>query len=125
MPLKLRKAALVAAALFFLLMIGIGSIPNEANKLSAVVPDKLLHMTAYGFLSALLYIGQRPGKRGRGLVVILAIGILGAVDETIQSFFPYRTAGLPDWLFDILAATIVVTALSLMKWSRGVAAVPR
>jgi VanZ family protein len=121
MPLKLRHTALVAAALFFLLMIGIGSIPNEANKLSAVVPDKLLHMTAYGFLSALLYIGQRPDKRWRGLTVILAIGILGALDETIQSFFPYRTAGLPDWLFDMLSACIVVTALSLTKWSRGVA----
>lgn len=119
MPIKPRQAALIAAALFFVLMIAIGSIPNEANKLSAVVPDKLLHMTAYGFLSALLYIGQRPGKRGRGLIVILAIGVLGALDETIQSFFPYRTAGLPDWLFDMLSACIVVTALSLMNWSRG------
>ncbi len=80
MLLKPRQAVLLAAAIFFLLMIGIGSIPNEANKLSSVVPDKLLHMTAYGFLSALLYIGQSPGRRGRGLTVLLAIGILGAVD---------------------------------------------
>ena len=118
MPFKSRKTALVAAVGFFLLMIGIGSIPNEANQLSAIVPDKVLHALAYGSLAALIYVGQPAKKPYRGLVVLLAIAVMGGLDEAIQSLFTYRTSSLADWMCDMLSALVVVAALSRIKAKR-------
>lgn len=103
--------------LFFVTMIGIGSIPNQASQLSTFLPDKVLHMMAYGFLAGLIYVGQRTDGRRRGAKALMAIAVLGAVDESIQSMFPYRSAGIDDWLFDMLAAALVVGCLA--GFSRG------
>jgi VanZ family protein len=48
------------------------------------------------------------------LRTVTMIGFLGALDEAIQSFMPYRHADMSDWAFDMLAATVSVTALLLL-----------
>lgn len=109
---RARWWALVTAVVFFALLIGIGSIPNQASQLSAFLPDKVLHMMAYGFLAGLLYLGQRTDSRWRSVKAVLAIAVLGTVDEGVQSLFPYRSAGIDDWLFNMLAAALVVGSLT-------------
>jgi VanZ family protein len=115
----LRKIYFLAAFAFFALMIGIGSIPNQANELSSIIPDKVLHMAAYGILAGLLYMGQSPNNRYRGRIAVLAIGLMGALDEGVQSMFTYRTPSWADWSCDIAAALIAVGLLRLRESRRS------
>lgn len=108
------KRCLIAACAFFALMVAMGAIPGEATALSAKVPDKLLHFTAYAGLSGLIYDGLAGGKTSRALRTLLLIALLGGLDEAIQSFMPYRSADLADWAFDMLAALSSVLLLRLL-----------
>jgi VanZ family protein len=108
------KRCLLAAFLFFLLMVCAGAIPGKAMAASAMVSDKLLHFTAYSILSILLYCGMSGTRLNRGLRTFLLIGVLGGLDEVIQSFLPYRTFSRLDWEINMLAAAICVSFLMLL-----------
>jgi hypothetical protein len=69
---------------------------------------------AVAFLSCLIYGGLEGNPLNRALCTLLLIGFLGALDEGIQSFMPYRTADLADWEFDMLAALCCVVPLGLL-----------
>jgi VanZ family protein len=43
---------------------------------------------------------------------------MGAIDEFVQSFFPYRTASVTDWLVDVGAGTLAAAALRA-SWPRA------
>lgn len=107
------RRCIAAALAFFLLMLGVGAIPGKANALSAVIYDKLLHMTAYGFMSVLLYLGLSGRALGRGFLTLLTVGVMGALDEALQSTMSYRNASLADWQADMLAASLCVALLML------------
>ena len=51
---------------------------------------------------------------GGALGTIAAIGLLGMIDESLQSLLPYRNASLADWCFDIGAAASVTALLLLI-----------
>jgi VanZ family protein len=108
----------MAAALFFTLMIAIGAIPGEARTLSAMIDDKLLHFAAYGFQSALVFKSLGGGLRGRAFRTLLLIAALGALDEFLQGFMPYRNADIADWLFDVLAASWAIALLLVLRAAR-------
>jgi VanZ family protein len=38
--------------------------------------------------------------------------MMGALDECVQSFFPYRTAAVTDWMVDFAAGGLV----SILLW---------
>jgi VanZ family protein len=105
---------LTIAYLFFVLMVAIGSIPGEANALSATFGDKLLHFCAYAFLSALIFTGSSGNAWSRAARAFLAIACLGATDEMIQGLMPYRTADFADWAWDMLAATWTIALLAAL-----------
>lgn len=42
---------------------------------------------------------------------MLAIAAMGAIDESVQSFFPYRGASVRDWMVDCSAALFVCALL--------------
>lgn len=109
------KRCLMTACAFFALMVAIGAIPGEATALSAKVPDKLLHFTAYAGLSGLIYGDLAGGMASRALRTLLLIALLGGLDEVMQSFMPYRSADLADWTFDMLAALSSVLLLPLLS----------
>lgn len=102
------------AFVFFALMIGLGAIPGKANALSAVVYDKFLHILAYSFLSVLVFAGMPGTRRARACRTLILIGLLGALDETIQGFMSYRHANLGDWETDMLAAMLCVGLLMFL-----------
>ena len=110
------KRCRLAAFAFFALMVAIGAIPGEAKALSAMVDDKLLHFAAYSCLAGMIYFSLAGGPANRALRTLLAIALLGGLDETIQSFMPYRSADLADWAFDMLAALFVVLLLPLLPF---------
>lgn len=108
-----QRCLLVALA-FFVLMLAIGAVPGNAKAASAVINDKILHFVAYASLSGLIYGGLTGRPLSRALRTLLVIGLLGGLDETIQSFMPYRSADWADWEFDTLAALSCVVVLALL-----------
>jgi VanZ family protein len=106
-PQRCRSAAFV----FFLLMVVIGAIPGEAQALSDAVGDKLLHLCAYSFLTCALFCGMPSSNDNRAWATVLLVGLLGGVDEAIQSFMPYRSASMTDWIFDMLAGGLTLAVL--------------
>src|SRR5687768_325302 len=100
-PLSTRRRFLFAATAFFLLMIAAGAVPGKAEAASALVGDKLLHVLAYALLTGLVFGALRGRPVSRGVRAVLAVAMLGAVDESIQALLPYRHANWADWKFDL------------------------
>jgi len=111
--IKFRLLPLYLLLLFFVIMISVGSVPGQANHLSAHVGDKLLHFMAYGLMSILSFHSITGSRIIRILFSFLLIASLGLIDEGIQYFLPYRNASLTDWCFDIAAAVVVTFFLGL------------
>jgi VanZ family protein len=111
--IKFRPLPLCLLFLFFVVMIIVGSVPGQANHLSAHVHDKPLHFLAYGLMSILSFQSITGSRIARTLVSLLLIASLGLIDESIQYFLPYRNASLADWCFDIAAAIAVIFFLGL------------
>ena len=109
--LHLRVGWFWAASGFFILLIVLGSLPGTADALSQRYGDKLLHTLAYSVMALLYFFSYAGDKLPRSLVTVGTIALLGALDETVQSFLPYRNASLTDWCFDIAAALLVVGLL--------------
>jgi len=113
---SLPKHYRLAAALLFALLVFFGNLPGTALILSSVLPDKLLHCLAYGLLSALLYYAMPAlGTGMRALATWFSIGMLGALDEAVQSFMPYRNADLSDWLCNMSASLSCITLLASLN----------
>ena len=108
-----RLGWLIAAIIFFSLLLILGSIPGQAHILSGQVGDKLLHILAYGLLALLCYQSFAAKKNRRIIFTLLMIAVLGLLDEALQSLLPYRNASLLDWCFDMAAALNVVTLLAV------------
>jgi VanZ family protein len=109
MMVRARWLALLAG--FFLLMVGIGSVPGEANALSDRFGDKWLHTLAYGFMALLCFHALVARPLTRALLTMITIALLGLVDESIQSLLPYRNASVADWCCDVGSAATVVAIL--------------
>lgn len=114
-----RPRLLAVLLVFFACMVGIGAVPGEAESLSARFGDKLLHVLAYGLMSALCFHIPRAGLGARIGFTLGMIALLGLADEAIQSLLPYRNASLTDWWFDIGSAAIVASVLALLYRSNS------
>ena len=106
----MARICLPMAALFFAVLVTVGNLPGLAAEMSDAFGDKRLHLAAYAFLTTLIYfsVNRRPG-----LTALLTVAALGALDEAIQSLFPYRQADLLDLLADISAAGATVISLHI------------
>lgn len=113
MAIRLRYVAFLL--IFFALMILMGSLPGQADTLSAQFGDKPLHLMAYICLSVLCYRAWIAPRRQRILLTIVMIALLGLIDEGIQATLPYRNASVVDWCVDLLAALITVSGFSLQE----------
>ncbi len=119
MTWSLRPLRITALLLFFLLMVGLGSIPGQAHALSDRFGDKLLHVLAYGLMTAISFGAIVARPRWQAMISIMLIALLGLIDESIQSFLPYRNASLLDWCFDIASAILVAMLLLLFSFSES------
>jgi VanZ family protein len=105
--MSVRPFWLSLLAGFFLLMVSGGTIPGQAELLSARFGDKLLHVLAYALMTLLCFAAVSAPPLHRAAVTLGVIALLGLADEAIQSLLPYRNASLADWCFDIATATLV------------------
>jgi VanZ family protein len=113
--MQLRPLWMCLLLVFFITMLAVGSIPGNANTLSDRFGDKLLHLLAYGFMSALCFQSLRGQHINRSLISLLIIALFGLIDELVQSLLPYRNASLLDWCFDIAAGITVITFMNLFS----------
>ncbi|TFW16975.1 VanZ family protein [Massilia arenosa] len=107
--LRLRGAFL----LFAIIVIG-GSIPGARAEMGQVASGYVLHSTAYAVIAFLLVTGMQGLLGGRAVRAVLTVAAMGAVDEFVQSFFPYRHADVRDWMVDVTAALVASLLLYLL-----------
>ncbi|MGF6274822.1 VanZ family protein [Massilia sp. UYP11] len=113
-PTNVRRALHGVALLGLLAILVAGSIPGARAEVGAYASGVVLHGMTYAFLSALWFLGATGTPLQRALKAMLAIALMGAVDEWVQSFFPYRSGDVRDWLVDVTAATLASTVLAVL-----------
>ena len=109
------------ALFLYTLVIIIGDIPGARADVGQYASGVVLHSFGYGVLALLLFSGIAGGMGRRAVLSVLLVAAMGALDEYIQSFLPYRRGAVSDWLVDITAATLVAVPLYCL-WPRMVAA---
>jgi VanZ family protein len=116
---RFRRLCRMAAALMYVTILVSGSIPGARADIGHYASGVLLHSTAYAILACLCWLGATGSPGSRALKAVLAIAAMGAGDEFVQSFFPYRTADVRDWAVDVTAAAVTSALLSLVLRGDG------
>jgi VanZ family protein len=109
-----RRLCLAAAVLMYLTIITTGNIPGARADIGQYAPGPVLHSIAYAVLAGLWFIGSRGTAFARAGKAVLAVALMGALDEYIQSYFPYRGADVHDWMVDCAAAIAASALLCLL-----------
>jgi VanZ family protein len=109
-----RPLYVAVAIVMFLTIITTGNIPGARADIGAYAPGAVLHSIAYAVLAALWFIGSRGSPLARASKAVLAVAVMGASDEFVQSFFPYRGADVRDWAVDVGAAIVASSLLTLL-----------
>jgi VanZ family protein len=108
---RLNKLRYSAAIVFFLAIVVAGSIPGARAGIGEYAPGVVLHSTAYSVLALLWFTASRGSAASRTAATLLAIAVMGAIDESVQSFFPYRGADVRDWVVDCSSALMMCAIL--------------
>jgi len=111
---KLRLLLIACAVLMYLAIVVIGNLPGARADIGHYAPGAVLHSIAYAVLATLWFFGSTGSPAARAAKGVLAVAAMGAGDEFIQSFFPYRGAKVHDWAVDCSAAIIVTGLLCLL-----------
>jgi len=111
---RLRLLLIACAILMYLAIVVIGNLPGARADIGHYASGAVLHSTAYAVLAALWFFGTSGSAAARAVKAVLAVAAMGACDEFIQSFFPYRGAKVHDWAVDCTAAIVVTGLLCLL-----------
>ena len=74
----------------------------------------MLHATAYAGITFLLLTGSTGSLPARAAKAVATVAAMGAFDETVQSFLPYRTGAVADWMIDVTAALACAAACCVL-----------
>jgi VanZ family protein len=115
---RILPAVLCTLLIFYGGLIRMGPLPEVGR----VPSDKLGHAIAFGGLTALLvnalrFVRPLWTSARSVLCAVLLASTLGALLEFLQSFTPYRSAELLDWVADSVGALLVAGVLHV--WLRG------
>ncbi len=119
---KHRTLRRACAILMYLTILVAGSIPGARAEIGLVASGAVLHSTAYAVLAFLWFTGSDGSPGMRAAKAILAVAVMGAGDEYVQSFFPYRGADVRDWMVDCAAAIVTSAILYAVMPRTGKAA---
>ena len=108
---RLNRLRYTAAIVMFLAIVVAGSIPGARAEIGHYAPGVVLHSSAYSALALLWFTASRGNAASRTVATVLAIAVMGAIDESVQSFFPYRGADARDWMVDCSSALMVCAIL--------------
>lgn len=89
--------ALYAAIILF------GSIPGARAEMGEVASGLVLHFAAYSCIAFLLACGVSGGPSLKAFKAFFLVAAMGALDEGIQAFLPYRNGAIMDWSVDVAA----------------------
>lgn len=111
---RLRSARIGCAFLIYAGVIIGGSIPGARKELGELASGLVLHGLTYAFLTLLWFLGSTGSAPVRAAKAVLAIALMGAGDELVQSFLPYRSGDIRDWMVDMSAALLTSTVLAMI-----------
>jgi len=111
---RVRRGLHGAALLTFAAIVAAGSIPGARAEVGTFASGLVLHSLAYAGLAALWFLGSQGSPVQRALKAVLAVALMGAVDEWVQSFLPYRSGDVRDWLVDVSAAIVASSVLAAL-----------
>jgi VanZ family protein len=114
---KVRLLLIGCAVLMYLAIVIVGNLPGARADIGHYASGVALHSTAYAVLTALIFLGSTGSLSARAGKAVLAVAAMGAGDEFIQSFFPYRGADVRDWAVDCTSA-IVTAGLLCLLWRK-------
>lgn len=118
---RFRQSCLASAIVMYLAIVITGNIPGARADIGHYAPGPVLHSIAYAILAALWFFGSQGSAKARAAKAVLAVALMGAADEFIQSFFPYRGADIRDWAVDVVAALVmsILLAVSVPRAALG------
>jgi VanZ family protein len=105
------------AIVLYLMILVLGSIPGARQDIGNVASGLILHSLAYAGLTFLIFTGGKGTSSQRAGKAVLTIALMGALDEIVQSLFPYRHGAISDWLVDCNAA-LLTAGFMWALWSR-------
>jgi len=108
---KFQSLCNTGAITLFLLIVFIGSLPGARQDIGQYASGIVLHSVAYAVLAVLTFFRGNGSESKRALWTVLTIAAMGAIDESVQSFFPYRTAAVADWMVDVTAGAVISVTL--------------
>lgn len=103
-----------SAIVLFVLIVIIGSIPGARAEAAVWATGLVLHGMAYAGLAFLIFTGCSGNNAQRALKAVLHIAAMGAIDELVQSFLPYRHGSIDDWMIDCTAALLSASLMWLL-----------
>lgn len=112
------------AYLGYALIIILGTIPGARAEVGEVASGFFLHFVSYACMAALLFTGYRGTAGSRALRAVAIVAVMGALDEYIQSFLPYRNGTIRDWYVDVAAAitaSLILAQLFVRARRRAIA----
>lgn len=109
---RLRSARIKAALLLYAGVVVAGSVPGARAEVGEFAPGVVLHGLTYAFLALLWFLGSTGSGPVRAAKAVLAVALMGAGDELVQSFLPYRNGDVRDWIVDVAAALLTSTVLA-------------
>jgi hypothetical protein len=108
---RLQRRRFYTALLMFAIIVAAGAIPGARAEIAEYGSGLVLHSVAYASLTFLLYTGTSGSRSRRAVCAVLGVMVMGALDESVQSLLPYRTATATDWLIDCAASLITASLL--------------
>jgi VanZ family protein len=114
-----RKLEFRSAFLLYLMVLVFGSIPGARVEIGQFASGMVLHGLTYALITLLLFNGGNGDRWHKAWKSFLIVVAMGALDEFVQSFFPYRTASVTDWFVDISAAFFTLVLLWFF-WPKAV-----
>lgn len=105
------------ALILYCLILILGSIPGARADIGQVASGLVLHSCAYAGITFLLFTGGSGNLMARAAKAVLTVAAMGALDECVQSFFPYRHAAVSDWVVDVTSAAVTATVMWAL-WNR-------
>jgi VanZ family protein len=100
-----------SAFILYLLIVLLGAIPGVRSEAGEFASGLVLHSLAYSTIAYLLYTGASSQSFTTAFHAFLWVVVMGAADEYIQSFFPYRNGTVRDWIVDMTAALVTLSIL--------------
>ncbi|MEO7496258.1 MAG: VanZ family protein [Massilia sp.] len=123
-PAQARRRLACAFALFTGIIV-FGSIPGARAEIGNFASGLVLHGCAYAGICALLFTGYAGSANQRALKAVLTVALMGALDEIVQSFLPYRHGAVSDWMVDVGAALLAALLLRIFLPANAPRQAPR